>query len=106
MMPDPSKRPTELYYESSYWPSGGAKPNKRTLESALAAKANLPTPDARFHQIIGFGQETAVAANNNGSELAYSYSIQGDGTVPVDLAQVEHLPQYFVEETNNGRTFL
>ncbi|MBY6068816.1 trypsin-like peptidase domain-containing protein [Leisingera aquaemixtae] len=102
MMPDPSKRPSELYYDASYWPNGGARPNKSTLESALAAKSKLPTPDYRFHQIIGFGQETAVAADNNGSELTYSYSNRGDGTVPVDLAQVKHVPQYFVEDTHAG----
>lgn len=102
MMPDPSKRPSELYYDASYWPSGGARPNKSTLLSAVTAKANLPAPDARFHQIIGYGQETAVSADNNGSELVYSYSTHGDGTVPVDLAQVEHIPQYFVEDTHAG----
>jgi V8-like Glu-specific endopeptidase len=102
MMPDPLKRPGEAYFDPAFWPSGGAKPNNQTLADALDAKGALPAPDARFYQIIGHGQETVVAATKSASELHYQYSTYGDGTVPVDLAQVDTVPQYFVEGTHTG----
>lgn len=102
MMPDPVKRPAETYFDPTYWPSGGARPNNRTLADALTAKMELPAPDDRFHQIIGYGQETVVSATRSDSELSYNLSNLGDGTVPVDLAQVEGVPQYFVEATHSG----
>lgn len=102
MMPDPEKRPDEAFFDPAYWPSGGAKPNNQTLSDALVAKTALPAPDARFHQIIGYGQETIVATTKTASELTYRYATHGDGTVPVDLAQVDTLPQYFVEGSHTG----
>ena len=102
MLPDPKKRPDEAYFDPAFWPAGGAKPNNKTLEDALGAKDALPAPDTRFHQIIGYGQETVVSAIKTASGLHYQYSSNGDGVVPIDLAQIETVPQYFVEGTHSG----
>lgn len=102
MMPDPSKRPGEEYFTLNYWPGGGATPTKGVLTSARSAKSDLPAPDDRFRQIVGYGQKTVVGASKVDNELEYRYSSLGDGTVPLDLAQVSGVPQYFVDDTHAG----
>jgi len=102
MMPAPDLRPEENYFEHESWPNSGTRPVQKVLDAALDAHNRLPPPDGRFHQIVGIGEKTIVSAEKNGNELLFRYSLDGDGTVPRDLAELEGLPKTFVEESHGG----
>lgn len=102
LFPSPDLRPDEPFFDLSAWPGGGVHPLKAALEEAGVARAALPMPDDRFTQIIGYGQETIDRAEFRASEMAFSSSRNGDGTVPVDLAETDGTPRYYVAE-KHGR---
>lgn len=102
MMPDPKLRPSEDYFDHAHWPTSGTRPVQKVLDAALEAHNDLPLPDERFYQIIGIGEKTIVAAEKTGNELQFRYSLDGDGTVPRDLAEMDGLPKTFVEESHGG----
>lgn len=95
MMPSPEKRPDEKYFESQYWPSGGARPLKPALEAAGTAQDTLPAPDDRFVQIVGTGEETIQQARIENDEFVYETSTDGDGTVPRDLAEMGDVTRFY-----------
>ncbi len=102
MMPDPKLRPNENYFDHASWPNSGTRPVQKVLDAALEAHNDLPLPDDRFYQIIGIGEKTVVSAEKTGNELQFRYSLDGDGTVPRDLAEMDGLPKTFVEESHGG----
>jgi DNA/RNA endonuclease G (NUC1)/V8-like Glu-specific endopeptidase/pimeloyl-ACP methyl ester carboxylesterase len=102
MMPDPGLRPAENYFDYKKWPNTGTRPVAQVLENALEARKRLPAPDDRFHQIIGIGEKTIVSATVKGNELQFRYSLDGDGTVPRDLAELPDLPKTFIEASHGG----
>ncbi len=102
MMPDPALRPSENYFDHANWPNSGTRPVQKVLDAALEAHNGLPLPDDRFYQIIGIGEKTIVSAEKTGNELQFRYSLDGDGTVPRDLAEMDGLPKTFVEESHGG----
>ena len=102
MMPDPALRPDENYFDFRNWPNTGTRPVAQVLANALAARRRLPVADDRFHQIIGIGEKTVVSATVQGNELSFRYSLDGDGTVPRDLAELDDLPKTFIEASHGG----
>lgn len=102
MMPDPGLRPAENYFDYRNWPNAGTRPVAQVLVNALAARQRLPDADDRFHQIIGIGEKTIVSATAQGNGMNFRYSLDGDGTVPRDLAELPGLPQTFVEASHGG----
>lgn len=102
LFPSPDLRPDEPFFDLSAWPGGGVHPLKAALEEARVARAALPMPDDRFTQIVGYGQETIDRAEFRTSEMAFSASRNGDGTVPMDLAETEGTSRYYIAE-KHGR---
>ncbi|WP_439123282.1 trypsin-like peptidase domain-containing protein [Marivita sp.] len=97
MMPNPDKRPDETYFSRSFWPNGAIPPTSNTLRAAKLGRHDLPQPDARFHQIVGTGEETVVGADKTASGFVYHRSFDGDGTVPRDLAEMGDVARYYCE---------
>ncbi|MDV7143987.1 DNA/RNA non-specific endonuclease [Tropicimonas sp. TH_r6] len=102
MMPDPELRPTENFFDHVNWPDSKMRPLAAVLDAALEARRKLPPPDDRFHQIIGIGERTPVSTRTDGKSLSFLYSLDGDGTVPRDLAEIDGLPKTFVEDSHGG----
>lgn len=100
MMPDPNKRPNETFFTRGFWPEGAVPPTANVLRAAKLGRGDLPEPDARFHQIIGTGEETVVAANKTAAGFVYHLSFDGDGTVPRDLAEMGNVARYYCEGTH------
>jgi pimeloyl-ACP methyl ester carboxylesterase len=97
MMPSPDKRPDETYFTRSFWPNGAIPPTANALRAGKLGRDDLPSPDARFHQIIGTGEETVVRAAKTAGGFAYHRSFDGDGTVPRDLAEMGDVARYYTE---------
>ncbi|WP_346914337.1 hypothetical protein [uncultured Roseibium sp.] len=55
-----------------------------------------------FTRSSASARKTIVAAEKTGNELQFRYSLDGDGTVPRDLAEMDGLPKTFVEESHGG----
>ena len=56
----------------------------------------------RFTLIAGINQETVVSVRREGDEFVYTTSLEGDGTVPLALAQLDGVETYFVEEAHGS----
>jgi hypothetical protein len=60
-----------------------------------------------FFMIAGVNQETVVGMRQGGTEFQYELSPEGDGTVPLSLAELPGAKMYYVDEShgslpNNG----
>lgn len=97
MLPSPDKRPNEKYFSTGGWPTSGVRPLKRVLDAADRTRVALAEPDQRFIQIIGINQTTIQTARQQDNQLVFSRSLDGDGTVPRDLAEMGSVPRYYVE---------
>ncbi len=97
MMPDPEKRPDQTFFTRSFWPSGAVPPTSNSLRAARLGRSDLPTPDARFQQIIGTGEDTVIGADKTTNGFVYHRSFDGDGTVPRDLAEMGDVSRYYCE---------
>jgi pimeloyl-ACP methyl ester carboxylesterase len=97
MMPSRQLRP-ESFFSPETWPSSGSRPSDAMLAAAAKVQGSLPMPDDRWHLIVGVDNETVVNARREGAgaseDFVYETSLNGDGTVPVDLALVQGRPTW------------
>jgi len=85
-------------YRRSGWPAEGPQPDLAQLARAPAVRAALAPPDARMVQILGVDRSTIVATRRKVAGFEYEMSLAGDGTVPVALATLPGIPNYYVAE--------
>ena len=102
MLPDPAKRPQEDFFRPDGWPSSSVRPLKAALDAARRAVAELPRPDGRFRQIIGYGEKTIVRARQGDDGFVFGFSRDGDGTVPRAFAEMGDVPRHYVPGTHGG----
>ncbi|MBI3390892.1 MAG: alpha/beta fold hydrolase [Deltaproteobacteria bacterium] len=107
MLPQPAKYTAVNLTDPSMWPKGGPQPNPALLKDVKRIGNSLAKADERFVLIAGVNQETTTGVKLDGAEFVYEQSLEGDGTVPLALAQLENTKTYFVEEShgslpNNG----
>lgn len=100
MIPAPGRASAD-FFDLAHWPSG-LRPPKAMLDAAKQAQASLPMHYDGLTQIIGVNRETVVDAKPDSSEFVYTTSLAGDGTVPVQLAQLPDVGTYFVEESHGS----
>lgn len=80
------------------WPASGPQPDPELLARVVAARAAMAPADARMAHIVGFNQPTVVGVERCAAGFAYASDLNGDGTVPVNLARVRALETYFADE--------
>lgn len=97
MMPSPRFRPEDLFSPGT-WPTSGSRPADGMLAEARRAQEELPLPTRDWFQVIGVNNETVMRATvqdtAQGREFVYETSLDGDGTVPVDLARLKDFPAW------------
>jgi pimeloyl-ACP methyl ester carboxylesterase len=95
MIPKRALRPSNLF-DVLNWPMAGMRPEAKLLLAAEASQQSLPEPNDNFHLIVGLDNETVVDArlNETRTEFLYDLSMDGDGTVPLDLARVGGRPTW------------
>jgi pimeloyl-ACP methyl ester carboxylesterase len=110
MLPSPDKFSTVDLYKTKTWPKDGPQPQGSLLSAVQPVINRLAGADERFYLIAGVNQETVTGLRVDGEQFVYETSSDGDGTVPLEFAQLTGIPKgqtYFVEEghgslPNNG----
>jgi len=109
MMPSPAKFDAVRLSEIDSWPKSGPRPLTSLLKEVGGVSLKLATPQQRnpFFMIAGVRQETLVGVRANHDEFQYEFSKDGDGTVPLSLAELPGATTFYVEEShgslpNNG----
>jgi hypothetical protein len=98
MIPKRALRPSNMF-DLRNWPTAGMRPDQKLLSAADKAQQALPEPNDHFHLIVGLNNQTVVDArlNDARTEFLYDLSMDGDGTVPLDLARVSGRPAWVTD---------
>ncbi len=83
------------------WPRG-PKPAAQLLRAAFLARQTLPQPDERFALIAGTGRETLTGLRWRDGRLEFRIGDDGDGSVPLALAQTPDLASWFVRASHGA----
>ncbi|UCD82431.1 MAG: alpha/beta fold hydrolase, partial [Desulfobacterales bacterium] len=102
MMPRPEKFSAIDLYNLASWPTSGPPPIAKLFQSARRVQQSLAPADERFSLIAGVNQETVVGVRLEDNEFSYDLSMEGDGTVPLALAELPGAGTYFVEESHGS----
>lgn len=107
MLPAPDRFTDMDLYRLENWPPTGMAPRQDLLEAAPAIHKQLASNDERFVLIAGINKDTVVGVHRTGDSFVFTQSLEGDGTVPLALAQLDGIKTYFIEEDhgslpNNG----
>ncbi len=95
-------------YRLSTWPRQPVRPLKSHLELAAKVQNKLAKPathdDERFYLIAGCDQETVTDLDLRADETEFNYVItrHGDGTVPLNFAQLAGVPTRYVQASHSG----
>jgi len=84
-------------FDPATWPTNGPGPNPVLLRAAQGLPQRLAAADQRFHVVIGCNQITATGIGLRDGEFEYEYTLRGDGTVPMELAQLEGARARYVD---------
>ena len=84
-------------FDAAAWPASGPGPNAALLRSAAGLGERMASADARFNMVIGCNRTTATGLAMRDGDFEYEYSLQGDGTVPVELARLPGARHSYVE---------
>ena len=84
-------------FDPANWPAGGPGPHAATLRSAAGLAARLAPADGRFHSVIGCNRLTATRVARRDDDFEYEYTLRGDGTVPIALAQLDGAQPRYVD---------
>ncbi len=84
-------------FDPASWPAHGPGPRAAVLRGAAGLAGRLAPADGRFHLVIGCNCLTATRVAQREGDFEYEYTLRGDGTVPIALAQLEGAHQRYVD---------
>ena len=84
-------------FDPASWPSVGPAPDSALLRSAAGLDRRMAAPDERFTMVVGCNRATATRLALRDGEFEYEYTLEGDGTVPVSLAQLPGARHAYVD---------
>jgi hypothetical protein len=84
-------------FDPAAWPTDGPRPDAALLRSAAGLEARMAPADARFAMVVGCNRTTATGVALRDGDFEYEYSLQGDGTVPIELARLPGARHSYVE---------
>ncbi|HEU5133980.1 MAG TPA: CHAT domain-containing protein [Steroidobacteraceae bacterium] len=84
-------------FDADAWPANGPGPDAGLLRSAAGLGERMASADARFSMVIGCNRTTATGLALRDGDFEYEYSLQGDGTVPIELARLPGARHSYVE---------
>jgi hypothetical protein len=88
-------------FRAGDWPQG-PRPDASLLKAASQARRDLPPPDPCFALIAGTGHKTPTGLRLRDGQLEFRHSDDGDGTVPLALAQCADLVPWYTQ-VEHGR---
>jgi hypothetical protein len=84
-------------FDRASWPAQGPGPRAAALRGAAGLANRLAPADGRFHIVIGCNCLTATRVARRDDDFEYEYTLRGDGTVPIALAQLDGAHQRYVD---------
>jgi pimeloyl-ACP methyl ester carboxylesterase len=84
-------------FDATAWPAKGPGPDAALLRSASGLEQRMAPADARFNMVVGCNRTTATGVALRDGDFEYEYSLQGDGTVPIELARLAGARHSYVE---------
>jgi hypothetical protein len=84
-------------FDAASWPTEGPKADAALLAAAAGLEQRMAPADARFIMVVGCNRTTATGVALQQDDFEYEYSLQGDGTVPMELARLPGARHYYVE---------
>src|SRR5262249_30086693 len=83
-------------FDPASWPAQGPVARADMLERTAGLAQRLAPADDRFHCVIGCNRLTATRLARRDGDFEYEYTLRGDGTVPIALAQLAGAQQRYV----------
>jgi len=96
MVPGHATAQHAALFDIGSWPSAGPRPDAQLLQQGRSFAAALPACDERCIAIAGTQQRTVTGLQLAGDEFLYQVSNAGDGTVPLESAQLAGCSNYYV----------
>ncbi len=96
LLPSNGRAGVDLF-DPDAWPSQGPGPASEILRAAAGLPDRLAPADGRFHVVVGCNRTTATRVRRRDDDFEYEYSLHGDGTVPIELAQLEGAQHRYVD---------
>jgi len=84
-------------FDPGAWPASGPGPEAVLLRSAAGLEQRMAPADGRFTMVVGCNRTTATGVALRDGDFEYEYSLQGDGTVPIELARLAGARHSYVE---------
>jgi pimeloyl-ACP methyl ester carboxylesterase len=84
-------------FDPAAWPTLGPTPSADVLRAAAGLPRRLAAADGRFHAVVGCNRPTATRVSLQDDDFEYEYSLHGDGTVPIELAQLDGAHHRYVD---------
>ena len=88
LLPAGPRAPLDLF-DLATWPTQGPGPKADMLRRTADLARRLAPADGRFTVVVGCNRITATGVSLRDGDFEYEYSLRGDGTVPVALAELE-----------------
>ncbi|MDF3019613.1 MAG: hypothetical protein K0Q92_916 [Steroidobacteraceae bacterium] len=83
-------------FDAASWPIGPG-PASELLSAAAGLDQRMAAPDRRFTMVVGCNRATATRLALRDGEFEYEYTLDGDGTVPMSLAQLPGAHNAYVD---------
>lgn len=88
-------------FNAQHWPgSGWLTPDIERLKQGRRLSRHLAAADRRCHAIVGMNQRTVTQLQVRGEQFIYSYTPEGDGTVPGVSAHWPGAQHWHVDEAH------
>ncbi|UCF33060.1 MAG: CHAT domain-containing protein, partial [Phycisphaerales bacterium] len=84
------------------WPVDGPRPRPQLLGGVADVRNCFAAGRDGFYLIAGVNQQTITNLTKRGGEFIYHKSVEGDGTVPLDFAELPDTKTYYVEEEHGS----
>ena len=89
-------------FDAADWPDDALRPDQKLLAAAQQARRGWPAGDARCLHVIGIRQETVTGLRRTGGQFEFEFTEDGDGTVPLALAELPGSRSWYVAEKHGG----
>jgi len=84
-------------FDMANWPARGPGPREDMLRRTADLAQRLAPADSRFHAVVGCNRITATGVALRDGDFEYEYSLRGDGTVPIALAELEGARHRYID---------
>ncbi len=102
MLPHPARYSRLNLYKAATWPGDAPVPRQALLNGVRAVQDGLAPADDRFYLICGVNRSTITDLSLDDGHFQYEQSMNGDGTVPLDFAELPNTRTYYIEESHGS----